>query len=157
MKNLKKIVFEKQAASAYIDAAVLIILLSMYFITMIFAYMIWMLQINTSDNINLVLTTYCKKMETQGCLSATEINKMKAELNEFGYINVSVSGTGTDGVKQSYGSDIEINVKGDIDYVNASEKEEIKNVILNFRTFLSDPSFGVIKDIQVSKCGTSKY
>lgn len=158
MRNkLTKILLSKKKANAYVDASVVTIILTTFFIVLIFAYMIWMLQINTSDNINLVVTTYCKKMETQGCLTTNDLNKMKAELNKYGVINILISGRGTNGIVQPYGAEIEISLNGDIDYVNNTEQNEIvKNTIIKMRKYFNNNTFGIIKNITCTKRGTSK-
>lgn len=157
MKNsLKNIILDKRSGdSAYVGLAISFIIFTIFAGVMLFTYMIWMLSMNSVSNIDLILTTYCKRMETQGCLNAIEVDSMKEELKKYGFINVTVSGTGIDGTKQQYGSEIKIEVQGDIDYVNDEKFEGVKNTILYLRR-ITNSDIGIYQNRDIIKTGISK-
>lgn len=158
MKNsIKNVLLKKRSADAgYVSLAVSFILLVIFVVVLIFAYMYGILCMNTSDNIDLVMTTYCKRMESQGCLSQEEVEDMKEQLAEYGMVNVQVSGQGTDGTKIPYGEKVEIIVKGDLDYVKSSKMSDIRGTLEFLRTFLNDSSVGRFDSRTMTKSGTSK-
>lgn len=156
-KNIKNLLLKKHSGDTeYVSLAVSIVVLVIFVVMLIFTYMYSILCMNTSDNMDLVLTTYCKRMETQGCLTTSEVNDMKKELEEYGMINITVSGPGTDGIQVPYGEKIYIQVKGDIDYVADSKMGSIKDTITFLRTFLNDPDIGTFRNRTMIKSGTSK-
>lgn len=141
--------------AAYIGMAVSFVLFSMFISVMIFFYMLWMLEMDTVNNIDLVITTYMKVMETDGCMSDTDKNAMIAELKEFGLNNVQVSGIGTDGTKQTYGNSLTLTVRGDID-ITASEESSVSNIIKGLRSWLGDSRLFVYTGSTFNKDGMSK-
>ena len=114
-----------------------------------------MLEIDTVNNIDLVITTYMKVMETNGCMTDTDKNDMVAELKEFGLNNVEVSGIGTDGTKQAYGNSLTLTVKGDID-ITVSEQSSVSNVIKGLRNWLGNNELFVYTGSTFNKDGMSK-
>ena len=158
MKNsIKNILLKKRSADAgYVSLAVSFIILVIFVVVLLFAYMYGILCMNTSDNIDLVMTTYCKRMESQGCLSRDEVDEMKKQLSEYGMVNIRVSGPGTDGNKIAYGEKVAIVVKGDLDYVASSKMRDIKGTLEFLRSFLNDSNFARFSNRTMTKSGTSK-
>lgn len=155
--NIKNVLLKKSSADAgYVSLAVSFILLVIFVVVLLFAYMYGILCMNTSDNIDLVMTTYCKRMESQGCLSQEEVDEMKDQLAEYGMVNIQVSGQGTDGTKIAYGEKVAIIVKGDLDYVASAKMSDIKGTLEFLRTFLNDADIGRFSDRTMIKSGTSK-
>ena len=157
-KNIKNFILKKHSGDAgYISLAVSFIILVVFIVVLLFTYMYGILAMNTTDNIDLVMTTYCKRMETQGCLTASEVDDMKNQLSEYGLVDITVSGQGVNTTaKVPYGDKVSIVVKGDLDYFNSAKMTDIKGTLLFFREFLNDNNFGTFRNRTMIKSGTSK-
>ena len=144
-------------SAGYISLAVSFIILVVFIVVLLFTYMYGILAMNTTDNIDLVMTTYCKRMETQGCLTASEVDDMKNQLSEYGMVDITVSGQGVNTTaKVPYGDKVSIVVKCDLDYFNSAKMTDIKGTLLFFREFLNDNNFGTFRNRTMIKSGTSK-
>lgn len=156
--NIKKLMLRKQSGdSGYLSLAVSFIILVIFTVVLLFVYMYGILCMNTSDNIDLVMTTYCKRMESQGCLTSNEVNEMKEQLAEYGMTNITVSGEGVESpTKIPYGEKVSIKVEGDIDYVDSSKMGNISGTIQFLRDFLNNQDIGKVTNRTMIKSGTSK-
>lgn len=153
---LKKLIIKKHSGdSAYVSLAVSFILFVIFVVTLLYMYLYSICCMNTSDNIDLLVTTYCKRMETQGCLSSGEIDDLKAELREYGVDNPEINGPGTDGTKIAYGEKVSIIVTGNLNYAESPKMADFKD----FLDFLKDKfgiTIGNVGGIRFVKTGTSK-
>lgn len=157
-KNIKNFVLKKHSGDAgYVSLAVSFVILVFFVVVLLFTYMYGILAMNTSDNIDLVMTTYCKRMESQGCLTTSEVDEMKEQLSQYGLVNISVIGQGVGTTnKIAYGEKVSIVVKGDLDYVNSAKMDGVKDTLKYIREFLGDNNFGVFRNRVMTKSGTSK-
>lgn len=152
----KKIITKKHSGdSAYVSLAISFILFVTFVVTMLFMYLYSICCMNTSDNIDLLVTTYCKRMESQGCLSSGEVDDLKAALREYGVQNPQVDGPGTDGTKIAYGEKVSIIVTGDLDYAESPKLVDFKGTVLYIRN-LTKSNLGKVSGIRFVKTGTSK-
>ena len=157
-KNIQNFVLKKHSGDAgYVSLAVSFVILVVFVVVLLFTYMYGILAMNTSDNIDLVMTTYCKRMESQGCLTTSEVDEMKEQLSQYGLVNISVIGQGVGTTnKIAYGEKVSIVVKGDLDYVNSAKMDGVKDTLKYIREFLGDNNFGVFRNRVMTKSGTSK-
>lgn len=157
-KTIKNFLIKKHSGDAgYVSLAVSFVILVVFVVVLLFTYMYGILAMNTSDNIDLVMTTYCKRMESQGCLTTSEVDEMKEQLAQYGLVNISVTGQGV-GTRNkiAYGEKVSIVVKGDLDYVNSAKMNGVKDTLKYIREFLDDNNFGVFRNRVMTKSGTSK-
>lgn len=156
--NIKKFLLKKHSAdSVYLSLAVSAIIFVVFVVALLFTYLFGILCMNTADNIDLVMTTYCKRMESQGCLTQSEVEEMKEDLSEFGLMDIQVSGPGTDGTPIAYGEKVSIVVTGDIDYVQSTQMGDIKNTVQGLRDFTGNQELGRFSGRTMTKSGTSKH
>lgn len=159
MKNkIKKILLKKESGDAgYLSLAISFVLLVFFAVTLLFIYMYGILAMNTSDNIDLVMTSYCKKMESQGYLTTSEVQDMENQLKEYGMTRVSTSGTGVKTTtKVPYGEKVSITVTGDLDYVNSPSMSSVSGTLKYLRQMLNNNDLGIIRNRVMTKSGTSK-
>ena len=79
-----------------------------------------MTQYSANDSLNLIQTSYIKKMETTGYLSNEDEVSLKKELDDAGIQNVSLNGTTF--TKQAYGEPIELVITGEVNLSNSGVK-----------------------------------
>lgn len=155
--NIKKLLLRKQSGdSGYVTLAVSFIILVIFAVLLLFIYMYGILTMNTADNIDLVMTTYCKRMESQGYLSSSEVSEMEEQLAKYGMTNINTSGQGVRGPKVPYGEKVSLVVRGDIDYVESDKMSNISGTISFLRDVLGDDDIGKSLHRTMVKSGTSK-
>ena len=101
-----------------------------------------MTQYSANDSLNLIQTSYIKKMETTGYLSNEDEVSLKKELDDAGIQNVSLNGTTF--TKQAYGEPIELVITGEVNLSNSGVK--------NFKHFAGTVEF-LQKKLKIERFG----
>lgn len=117
-KVVKKILNYKSKGDQFIEASVCILATVICSACIILCFSVWMTQYNTNDTLNLIQTSYMKKMEIEGYLTSEDEATLKKELSDAGIKNVSLSGTTTS--QKLYGQPIELVITGDVNLSDAS-------------------------------------
>lgn len=109
---------------------------------------------NLNDKIDLIQTTYMKRMETTGYLTDTDKMSLVHELEEAGFTNVDVTGSTT--THQEYGKPIQIRISGLVDLADMDNFDVIAPVIVYFRNTFGLSDFGTLDYVNHTFKGTSK-
>ncbi|GEM_PF-2135431 len=117
-KVVKKILKYKLNGEQFIEASVCILATVICSACIILCFSVWMTQYSTNDTLNLIQTSYMKKMEIAGYLTNEDEVALKKELSDAGIKNVSLTGTTTS--QKVYGQPIDLVITGDVNLSDAS-------------------------------------
>jgi hypothetical protein len=117
-KVVKKILKYKSNGEQFIEASICILATTICSACIILCFSVWMTQYSTNDTLNLIQTSYMKKMEIAGCLTSEDEIALKKELTNAGIKNVSLTGTTTS--QTVYGQPIDLVITGDVNLSDAS-------------------------------------
>jgi hypothetical protein len=147
MKNTMKKFFKiKSEGDQFVEASICILATLICSVCIMLCFSVWMTQYSTNDSLNLIQTSYVKKMETTGYLSNEDEVSLKKELADAGIQNVSLSGTTF--TKQAYGEPIELVIEGEVNLSNSGVK--------NFKRFAGTVEF-LQKKLKIERFGKFTY
>lgn len=162
MKNtvkLKRLLKKKSQGDQFVEASICLMVLMICFMALVMAYNVWMREYSIIDKVGLIQTSYMKRMEVTGYLSADDVVSLRNELTEAGMKadSVFINGSTNGEAPIKYGQPIFLTIKGSVDLSDAScGSNSIASTVKLIQNKFSLSGFGTF-EYEKKVTGTSKF